>query len=78
MKGAPCNGIKGDQSLEVSYYRLESLSVKVSTSLICIGDLGTPLAKRGRAELCPISPRSSQDGVRWAEGDSPSMSFRSS
>ena len=56
---------KTTSSLEVSYYR-RVFSVNVSTSLICIGDLGI-LAKRGRAELCPISPRSSQDEVRWAE-----------
>jgi len=53
MKGAPFNDIKGNQSLEVSYYRL-------AASLICSGDLGV---KRSRAEVSSQFLRR----VRWAE-----------
>jgi hypothetical protein len=78
MKGAPCNGIKGDQSLEVSYYRLESLSVKVSTSLICIGDLGLLLQNVAGLNSAQFLREAAKMGVRGAESDSSSMSFRSS
>jgi hypothetical protein len=44
--------------------------VEVSTSLFYIGDLGPPLAKRGRAELSPTSPRSNQDGGAMGRSDS--------